>query len=67
MIKVVLHVEFDEETVKAMFQDAEVRFSKKKMKDLQQIINNEETLVGEPAEEAVSEAIMEIITDQWGE
>jgi hypothetical protein len=37
------------------------------MKELQQIIDNEETLVGEPAEEAISEAIVEILMDQWGE
>jgi hypothetical protein len=67
MIKVTVHVELDEETVKMMFEDAEVRFSKKKMKELQQIIDNEETLVGEPAEEAISEAIVEILVDQWGE
>jgi hypothetical protein len=61
MIKIELVV--DEEQLKEIFEDLEIKFSKKRMKELQEIINDDFSSV----EEGLGELIQEIIQEEWGE
>lgn len=65
MIK--LEINLEEEQVKEAFENAEVRFSKKKMKELKDNMNYADLDIKERLEELMMEIMEEMISEEWGE
>lgn len=63
MIK--LEIVLDEETLQEIFEGVEVKFSKKKMKELKELVNESELDILEVLEESLKEQLEEMITDNW--
>src|SRR5688572_19655774 len=61
MIKIEVYLE--EEQMKELFENVEVRFSKKKLKELQALIVDQDLDIKERLEEALAEYIEEIIQE----
>ena len=60
-------VVLDEEELEGIFEDAEVRFSKAKLKKLKTLLLDQDLDVKERLEETLREYIEELVTDEWGE
>lgn len=63
MIKIEVFLE--QEQVEELFENVEVRFSKKKMKELKEMINDQEIDIKERLEEALKEVLEEMVQDEW--
>jgi|tagenome__1003787_1003787.scaffolds.fasta_scaffold20814518_2 hypothetical protein len=63
MIKFVVTFEIEEEELKDLFESNEIRFSKKKAKELQEELNNTDVDVQETLEETFQEVVSEIIQE----
>lgn len=63
MIKIEVFLE--QEQVEELFENVEVRFSKKKMKELKEMIINDELDIKEQLEEALKEVLEEMIQEEW--
>jgi cellobiose-specific phosphotransferase system component IIB len=61
-----IEIVLDEEQIKYAFENAEVKFSKKKMKDLLDNVDYADLDIKEQLEEALKEILEEMISDEWG-
>jgi hypothetical protein len=64
-IKVEVFIE--EEQIREIFEDVEIKFSKKKLKELKELIDYADIDIKERLEETLREIIEEMIGDEWGE
>jgi hypothetical protein len=64
-IKVEVHLE--QEQIKELFENAEVKFSKKKLAELKSNVDHADLEIKERLEELLAEIIEEMIADEWGE
>jgi hypothetical protein len=62
-----IEVFLEQEQIEELFENAEVKFSKKKLKELKDNIANADMDIKERLEEAFAEIIEEMISDEWGE
>ena len=63
MIKIEVFLE--QEQLEELFENVEVRFSKKKLKDLQRMINEQDLDIKERLEESLKEVLEEMIQEEW--
>ena len=63
MIKFTVVFEIEEEELKELFESNEVKFSKKKAKELQEELNNTDVDVQEVLQEAFEEIVSEAIQE----
>lgn len=62
MIKITVDLELDEERLREIFEEQEIKFSKKKVTELQRDLDNNE-YVQETIEEAFEEFVEELICE----
>lgn len=62
-----VEVFLEEEQVRELFENAEVKFSKKKLKELVSNVDSADMEIKERLEETLAEIIEEMISDEWGE
>lgn len=62
-----VEVYLEQEQIKELFENAEVKFSKKKLSDLKDMIDNADLDIKERMEELLAEIIEEMIADEWAE
>lgn len=62
MIKISIDLELDEERLREIFEEQEIRFSKKKVAELQRDLENNE-YIQETIEEAFEEFVEELICE----
>lgn len=65
MIK--LEIVLEEEQIKEVFENCEIKFSKAKLKKLKERLEYNEIDVKEVLEEALQEQLAELIEDEFGE
>lgn len=63
MIKVEVFLEEDQ--LEGVFENAEIRFSKAKLKKLKDLIVDKEIDIKEALEEALLEELEEIVSEEW--
>ena len=64
-MKMIITIELTEEQIKEAFENAEVRFSKAKLKRLKAEVANMDIDIKEILENALLEQLEEIIADEW--
>lgn len=62
-----LTVVLNEEQVRELFDNCEVKFSKKKVKELKDMVNEVEMDIQEQLEDTLREQLEELIADEFGE
>jgi hypothetical protein len=65
MVKIT--IELPQEIIEEVFENAEIKFSKAKVKRLKEIISEVELDVQERLEEQFQEILQELIEEEWGE
>jgi transposase len=67
MVKLTFTVELDEEQLRDLFEERGIKFSKKKVKDLQEELNDTADDIQSVFEENFEEIVDEAIEDMFGE
>jgi hypothetical protein len=67
MSAIKVEVFLEKEQIKELFENAEVKFSLKKLKELTSNVDHADMEIKERLEELLAEIIEEMITDEWGE